>query len=93
MVSMALVAKKRATNPITEIVEAMERAAGLGIEGALAIKAINAKFGVERMTDHYRSGIFENIQMGLDGDRPELKSVRVGAPIAPEEREADVGNS
>ena len=64
-------ASKEKKDVAEEVVYALERAAELDVEEAQQIVAVNQQFGVEMMTDHYRSGQFENIQNGVDGRTPE----------------------
>ena len=66
----AKVSAVNSTDLNDEIVGAMRRSVELDVGEALEVKKINAAFGVNEMTDHYRCGQFENIQNGVDRADP-----------------------
>lgn len=71
------------TDPVSEIVGAMERSVELDLDEALEVKRVTEQFGVKGITDHYRAGQFENIQNGLDKVEP-----RYRRPIPEEAKKA-----
>ena len=60
------IAIRSRTDVAAEVVDAMQRAFDLGIDDAIEHKKVLDRYGVTAMTDHYRSGMFDNLQRGLD---------------------------
>jgi hypothetical protein len=70
----ARIAEQRQLDVVAEVVSAMNHAVELGLDEANEVKKILGLFRIDTMTDHYRCGQFENIQDGLNKDKPGARS-------------------
>lgn len=68
--SAARIAKMRQLDVVNEVVSAMDSAVDMNHDEALEVKRVLERFKLDKMTDHYRMGQFENIQDGLDKRPP-----------------------
>ena len=68
--STARLAHLRKLDIVDQVVSAMEHAVSAGLEEAIDVQSRLKKFKIEKITDHYRCGQFENIQNGLDKISP-----------------------